>query len=51
MYIPARGGSKGLPNKNILNINGLPLIAHSILYAKSSNLIDKIIVTTDSKNR
>lgn len=47
--IPARGGSKGLPNKNILNINGLPLIAHSILYAKSSNLIDKIIVTTDSK--
>ena len=46
--IPARGGSKGLPNKNLLNLNGIPLVAHTIKYAKTSNLIDKIIVTTDS---
>ena len=32
--IPARGGSKRLPNKNILELNGHPLIAHSILYAQ-----------------
>ena len=45
--IPARGGSKGIPKKNIINFDGLPLIGHSILYAKKSNLIDKIFVSTD----
>ncbi|MCL5128742.1 acylneuraminate cytidylyltransferase family protein [Algibacter sp. L4_22] len=46
--IPARGGSKRLPNKNILMLGDLPLIAHSILYAKANNhLIDAIYVTTD----
>lgn len=46
--IPARGGSKRLPNKNILSLGGLPLIAHSILYAqKNSALIDDIYVSTD----
>lgn len=47
--IPARGGSKGVPKKNIKLFNGLPLIAHSIEYAKSSKLISDIIVTTDSE--
>ncbi len=47
--IPARGGSKGLKNKNILKLNKLPLIAYPIKAAKSSKYIDKIIVTTDSK--
>lgn len=47
--IPARGGSKRLPNKNILMLGDLPLIAHSILYAKANNhLIDAIYVTTDN---
>ena len=46
--IPARAGSKGLPKKNIKLFNGLPLIAHSINYAKSSTLINDIIVSTDS---
>jgi len=47
--IPARGGSKGLPKKNIINLNGHPLIAYSIAIAKLSKLIDRIIVSTDSK--
>jgi N-acylneuraminate cytidylyltransferase len=46
--IPARGGSKRLPNKNILSLGGIPLIAHSILYAqKNSAIIDEIYVSTD----
>ena len=46
--IPARGGSKRLPQKNILPLGDLPLIAHSIVYAKA-NGIEKIIVTTDDE--
>jgi len=46
--IPARGGSKRLPNKNILSLGGIPLIAHSILYAqKNKAIIDAIYVSTD----
>ena len=45
--IPARGGSKGLPNKNILHLFGKPLISHSILAAQSSQLVDHTYVTTD----
>jgi CMP-N,N'-diacetyllegionaminic acid synthase len=48
--IPARGGSKGIKNKNLRNLAGKPLIKHSIDYAKQSKLIDKIIVSTDSEN-
>jgi len=46
--IPARGGSKGIPHKNVLLLAGKPLIAHSILDAKESKLIDKVYVSTDS---
>ncbi|MBQ6587190.1 MAG: acylneuraminate cytidylyltransferase family protein [Butyrivibrio sp.] len=46
--IPARGGSKGVPQKNIREINGLPLVAHTIIAAKESAMFDKIIVSTDS---
>lgn len=46
--IPARGGSKGIPYKNIIDVHGLPLIAHSIKSAKNSKLVDKIVVSTDS---
>lgn len=46
--IPARGGSKRLPNKNILLLNGIPLIAHSILYAQqNTTIIDDIFVSTN----
>ncbi|QWD28808.1 acylneuraminate cytidylyltransferase family protein [Polynucleobacter paneuropaeus] len=47
--IPARAGSKGVPNKNIRNLGGYPLIAWSIMAAKKSKLIDRVIVSTDSQ--
>jgi pseudaminic acid cytidylyltransferase len=45
--IPARGGSKRIPKKNIKNFHGKPLIAYSIETALKSKLFDKIIVSTD----
>ena len=45
--IPARGGSKGLPRKNILPLAGKPLIAWTIEQAKQSRYIDKVVVSTD----
>ncbi len=47
--IPARGGSKGLPGKNLRSFCGLPLIAHSILLAQSCDEVVKTIVSTDSE--
>lgn len=47
--IPARGGSKGIKDKNIIFLAGKPLIAYSIEAAKYSKYIDDIIVTTDSE--
>ena len=46
--IAARGGSKGIPKKNLIRISGLPLIAWSILQAKKSKLINSVWVTSDS---
>ena len=46
--ICARGGSKGVPNKNIKEVAGIPLIAHSIEQAKKSGLFLKIAVNSDS---
>ena len=45
--IPARGGSKRLPGKNIKLLGGIPLLAHSILYAKEHDFIDAVYVSTD----
>ena len=45
--IPARGGSKRIPNKNIKNFHGKPLIAWSIEAAKSSGLFESIYISTD----
>ena len=45
--IPARGGSKGLPGKNIKELCGKPLIAWSIKQAKSCSDIDRVVVSTD----
>ena len=47
--IPARGGSKGIPNKNIKLLNGKPLIAYSIDACKKSKNINRIIVSTEDK--
>ena len=46
--IPARGGSKGVPKKNIKDFLGKPLLQHTIDYAKESNYTDKIILTSDN---
>lgn len=48
--IPARGGSKSIPGKNIKLFNGFPLIAYSIAAAKESSLVNRIICSTDDKN-
>ena len=48
--IPARGGSKGIPKKNIINFLDKPLITHSIQYAKDSKFLDDIYVSTDDEN-
>lgn len=47
--IPARGGSKGLPGKNIRMLNGKPLIAWSIEAALESTVTDRVVVSTDSE--
>ncbi len=47
--IPARGGSKGLPGKNIRTLAGLPLIAHSIAAARILPAVSRCVVSTDSE--
>lgn len=47
--IPARGGSKGLPGKNIKEFCGKPLIAYSIEAAQKANLVSRIFVSTDDE--
>lgn len=47
--IPARGGSKGVPRKNLRNFGGRPLITWSILHARAAAHLDRIVVTTDSE--
>ncbi len=46
--IPARGGSKGLPGKNLANFHGKTLISWPIIAALKSGVIDEVVVTTDS---
>lgn len=48
-FIPARGGSKGVPRKNIRHLHGKPLIAWTIEEAKKSRYLDRIIVSTEDK--
>ena len=47
--VPARGGSKGIPNKNMTNLLGKPLIDYTIEAAKHSKYIDTILVSSDSE--
>ena len=49
VIIPARGGSKGIPRKNIRSMCGKPLIAWSIETALDSASVDRVIVSTDSQ--
>lgn len=45
--IPARGGSKGIPRKNVIPIGGKPLISYTIAHAQKSRYITRAVVTTD----
>ena len=47
--IPARGGSKGVPRKNLADLGGFPLIAYSVAAALSTDAIDRVVVTTDTE--
>lgn len=47
--IPARGGSKSLPKKNILPLKGKPLLCYSVTYSLQSELVEETIVSTDSQ--
>lgn len=46
--IPARGGSKSVPMKNIRPLHGKPLLAYSVDYARACSLVERIVVSTDS---
>ncbi len=48
--IPARGGSKRLPNKNTMLLGGIPLLAHSILFAQKHSFIDDVFVSSNDAN-
>ena len=45
--IPARGGSKRIPNKNIRSFAGIPIINYSIEAARNSGCFDRVVVSTD----
>lgn len=48
--IPARGGSKRIPGKNLLPVGGKPLLQHSIEQARQSSSVDRVIVSTDDND-
>src|SRR2546421_11911966 len=47
--IPGRGGSKGIPRKNVMLVAGQPLVAHSIAQARPSERATRVIVSTDDE--
>lgn len=47
--IPARGGSKGIPRKNLVRLAGKPLLAYTVEAARASGIFDRVVVSTDDK--
>lgn len=47
VIVPARGGSKGLPGKNVRNFSGEPLIVHTLRAALAAKTVDRVLVSTD----
>jgi YrbI family 3-deoxy-D-manno-octulosonate 8-phosphate phosphatase len=47
--IPARGGSRGVPGKNVRPLGGRPLLAHTIAQARSAEIVDRVVVSTDDE--
>ena len=48
-FVFARGGSKGIPRKNLRELGGLPMIAWSIEVARNCHDIDRVVVSTDDE--
>ncbi|MGO7984144.1 cytidylyltransferase domain-containing protein, partial [Rhizobium johnstonii] len=46
--IPARGGSKGLPGKNLARVGGVPLVVRAVQAARAAASVDLVVVTTDA---
>ncbi len=47
VVIPARGGSKGVPRKNLRRVGGIPLVARAVINASAATLVDRVVVSTD----
>ena len=47
--VPARAGSKGIPGKNVRELAGRPLLAHTVDAARASGVVDRIVLSTDSE--
>jgi len=47
--IPARGGSKSMPRKNLRFVGGKPMVAHSIAHAQKARLVTRVVLTTDDR--
>ncbi|HWH96886.1 MAG TPA: NTP transferase domain-containing protein, partial [Pseudolysinimonas sp.] len=45
--IPARGGSKGVPGKNLRRVGGMPLIGRAVAAARAASRVDRVVVSTD----
>src|SRR5437016_13441467 len=45
--IPARGGSRGIPSKNLRTVGGVALVARAVACARAATTIDRVVVTTD----
>ena len=48
--VPARGGSKGLPGKNIRPLHGKPLLAYAVEAAQASGVVDRVVLSTDAED-
>ena len=48
--IPARGGSKGIPNKNLAEVNGQSLVSRAIKSAVQSGVVDFVVVSSDDRS-
>jgi CMP-N-acetylneuraminic acid synthetase len=46
-FVPARGGSKGIPRKNVRTVGGVPLVVRAVVAARAARTVDRVVVSTD----